>query len=66
MKTYDDCFVASDAVDWLHQYLKKNPNFGADVSRYNHFKVVIVLVSCITIRIWTLISEMILKIMNGL
>ncbi|XP_060555654.1 DEP domain-containing protein 1B-like isoform X2 [Ruditapes philippinarum] len=33
MKTYDDCFVASDAVDWLHQYLKKNPNFGTDVSR---------------------------------
>ncbi|XP_053393922.1 DEP domain-containing protein 1B-like isoform X2 [Mercenaria mercenaria] len=33
MKTYDDCFVASDAVEWLHQYLKKNPNFGTDVSR---------------------------------
>ncbi|XP_052775128.1 DEP domain-containing protein 1A-like isoform X5 [Mya arenaria] len=33
MKTYDDCFVATDAVEWLHQYLKKNPNFGADVSR---------------------------------
>ena len=34
MKTYDDCFVASDAVEWLHQYLKNNPNFGTDVSRF--------------------------------
>ena len=34
MKTYDECFVASDAVEWLHQYLKNNPNFGTNVSRY--------------------------------
>lgn len=34
MKTYDDCFVASDAVEWVHQYLQKNPNFGTDVTRY--------------------------------
>ena len=33
MKTYDECFVASDAVEWLHQYLKNNPNFGTNVSR---------------------------------
>ncbi|XP_074642684.1 DEP domain-containing protein 1A-like [Tubulanus polymorphus] len=34
MKTFETCFVASDAVDWLHSYLKNNPNFGADVTRY--------------------------------
>ncbi|XP_052243755.1 DEP domain-containing protein 1A-like isoform X5 [Dreissena polymorpha] len=33
MKTYDECFVASDAVEWMHQYLTENPNFGTDVSR---------------------------------
>ncbi|KAL4236703.1 DEP domain-containing protein [Mactra antiquata] len=39
MKTYDDCFVASEAVDWLHQYLKENPNFGADISRAQSIKL---------------------------
>lgn len=33
MKQYDDVFVASEAVDWLHDYLKENPNFGPSVSR---------------------------------
>ncbi|XP_064625185.1 DEP domain-containing protein 1B-like [Lineus longissimus] len=34
MRTYEHCFVASDSVDWLHEYLKRNSNFGAGVSRY--------------------------------
>jgi hypothetical protein len=33
MKQYDDAFVASEAVDWLHEYLKENPNFGPSVNR---------------------------------
>ncbi|XP_064605126.1 DEP domain-containing protein 1B-like isoform X2 [Liolophura sinensis] len=33
MKTYDNCFAASDAVDWLHEHLKCNPNFGETVTR---------------------------------
>ncbi|XP_071120742.1 DEP domain-containing protein 1A-like isoform X2 [Mytilus edulis] len=33
MKTYDNCFSSSEAVDWLHDYLKSNKNFGADVTR---------------------------------
>lgn len=33
MRTYDECFAASDAVEWVHQYLKKNPNFGTSVSK---------------------------------
>lgn len=33
MKQYDDVFVASEAVDWLHGYLKTNPNFGPSVNR---------------------------------
>lgn len=34
MKQYDDVFVASEAVDWLHDYLKENPNFGPSVGRH--------------------------------
>ncbi|KAK3089623.1 hypothetical protein FSP39_005143 [Pinctada imbricata] len=33
MKTYDKCFTAGEAVDWLHEYLKSNCNFGPDVTR---------------------------------
>ena len=33
MKVYEDVFVASEALDWLHGFLKDNPNFGADVNR---------------------------------
>ena len=33
MKTYQDVFLASEALDWLHGYLKQNPNFGVDVTR---------------------------------
>lgn len=33
MKLYNDVFVASEAVDWLHGYLKTNPNFGPTVNR---------------------------------
>ncbi|KAK3727852.1 hypothetical protein QZH41_001636 [Actinostola sp. cb2023] len=33
MKHYDDVFVASEAVDWLHKYLQTNPNFGPSVNR---------------------------------
>ena len=33
MKVFGDVFVASEALDWLHGFLKENPNFGADVAR---------------------------------
>ncbi|XP_032237571.1 DEP domain-containing protein 1B isoform X2 [Nematostella vectensis] len=33
MKTYEDAFLASEAIDWLHGYLQSNPNFGPNVSR---------------------------------
>jgi len=33
MKVFEDVFVASEALDWLHGFLKENPNFGADVTR---------------------------------
>ncbi|XP_063818919.1 DEP domain-containing protein 1B [Pseudophryne corroboree] len=32
-KTYDRCFTASDAVDWLHELLQCNQNFGPEVTR---------------------------------
>lgn len=33
MKTYDNCFSSSQAIDWLHNYLKSDKNFGTDVTR---------------------------------
>lgn len=33
MKYYDDCFSGSDALAWIHDFLKLNPNFGQNVSR---------------------------------
>ncbi|XP_018422814.1 PREDICTED: DEP domain-containing protein 1A [Nanorana parkeri] len=32
-KTYGNCFTASEATDWLHQLLRNNSNFGAEVTR---------------------------------
>ncbi|XP_032884364.1 DEP domain-containing protein 1A [Amblyraja radiata] len=33
LKKYNKCFTASAAVDWLHELLKNNSNFGPDVTR---------------------------------
>ncbi|XP_054716317.1 DEP domain-containing protein 1A-like isoform X2 [Uloborus diversus] len=33
MNCYDNCFMASDGVTWLHCYLLNNPNFGPEVTR---------------------------------
>ena len=33
LRTFDHCFTGLEAVDWLHKHLKKNPNFGPDVSK---------------------------------
>lgn len=33
MRTYESCFSSTEAVDWLHKNLQKNPNFGADVTK---------------------------------
>ena len=33
IKVFEDVFVASEALDWLHGFLKGSPNFGADVTR---------------------------------
>uniref|UniRef100_A0A4W3GDU7 DEP domain-containing protein n=1 Tax=Callorhinchus milii TaxID=7868 RepID=A0A4W3GDU7_CALMI len=32
-KRYGSCFTASEAVDWLHELLRSNSNFGPDVTR---------------------------------
>ncbi|KAK6494720.1 DEP domain-containing protein 1B-like [Huso huso] len=32
-RTYESCFTASEAVDWLHELLKSNQNFGPEVTR---------------------------------
>ncbi|CAN8004121.1 unnamed protein product [Ixodes hexagonus] len=34
MRTYDDCFGASEAASWLHEYLSANQNFGPGVTRH--------------------------------
>jgi len=33
LKTYENCFSSSEAIDWLHKNLQKNSNFGTDVTR---------------------------------
>ncbi|KAL0964984.1 hypothetical protein UPYG_G00275290 [Umbra pygmaea] len=33
-RSYDKSFTGSEAVDWLHELLKRNNNFGPDVTRY--------------------------------
>ena len=33
MKTYENCFSSSDAVEWLHNHLQTNDNFGPEVTR---------------------------------
>ena len=33
MKSVEECFTGSEALDWLHKHLRKNPNFESDVSR---------------------------------
>ncbi|KAL8203843.1 UNVERIFIED_CONTAM: DEP domain-containing protein 1B [Gekko kuhli] len=32
-KTYERCFTASEAVDWLHRLLRHNQNFSPEVTR---------------------------------
>ena len=33
MKYYNDCFSGSEAIDWMYEYLKTNPNYGYNVAR---------------------------------
>uniref|UniRef100_A0A8C8M3N5 DEP domain containing 1B n=1 Tax=Oncorhynchus tshawytscha TaxID=74940 RepID=A0A8C8M3N5_ONCTS len=33
-RSYDNSFTGSEAVDWLHELLKRNHNFGPEVTRY--------------------------------
>ena len=33
MRTYENCFSSTEAVDFLHKHLQKNPNFGTEVSK---------------------------------
>lgn len=33
MKSHENCFTGSEAVNFLHKHLKKNPNFGTDVTK---------------------------------
>nr|CAB3237404.1 DEP domain-containing protein 1A [Phallusia mammillata] len=33
LKSYEDCFSATEAIDWLHALLKANRNFGTQVTR---------------------------------
>ncbi|XP_062974121.1 DEP domain-containing protein 1A [Elgaria multicarinata webbii] len=32
-KKYGNCFTAAEAIDWLHQLLRNNRNFGPEVTR---------------------------------
>ncbi|XP_033007731.1 DEP domain-containing protein 1A isoform X1 [Lacerta agilis] len=32
-KKYGNCFTATEAIDWLHELLKNNSNFGPEVTR---------------------------------
>ncbi|MBN3316569.1 DEP1B protein, partial [Atractosteus spatula] len=32
-RSYDSCFTASEAADWLHELLRSNNNFGPEVTR---------------------------------
>lgn len=32
-KKHGSCFTASEAVDWLHEVLRNNSNFGPEVTR---------------------------------
>lgn len=34
MRTFDNCFVASEAISWLHEHLQGDPDFGAGVTRH--------------------------------
>ncbi len=33
MRTVENCFSGAEALDWMHKNLKKNPNFGPEVTR---------------------------------
>ncbi|XP_029639867.1 DEP domain-containing protein 1B isoform X3 [Octopus sinensis] len=33
MKVYDKAFTATEALEWMHKYLKSNPNFGSDITK---------------------------------
>ncbi|KAL7828648.1 hypothetical protein SRHO_G00322820 [Serrasalmus rhombeus] len=33
-KVYSNCFTAASAVDWLHELLRNNSNFGPEVTRH--------------------------------
>lgn len=33
LKYYHDCFSGSEALAWMHEYLKLNPNYGSNVTR---------------------------------
>ncbi|XP_036385743.1 DEP domain-containing protein 1B, partial [Megalops cyprinoides] len=33
-RSYDNSFTGTEAVDWLHELLKRNHNFGPEVTRY--------------------------------
>ena len=34
MRTAEDCFAGSSAVDWLLEHVKKRGDFGSNVTRY--------------------------------
>ncbi|KAB7502608.1 DEP domain-containing protein 1A, partial [Armadillidium nasatum] len=46
LKQYDSCFTASEAIDWLHDYLRSNPNFGQNVIREQATKLLRKFVKC--------------------
>ncbi|XP_063066414.1 DEP domain-containing protein 1B [Engraulis encrasicolus] len=33
-RSYDNSFTGSEAIDWLHELLRRNHNFGPEVTRY--------------------------------
>ncbi|XP_071533389.1 uncharacterized protein [Panulirus ornatus] len=39
LRQYDKCFTAIEAIDWLHNHLQNDPNFGNSVSRDQTIKL---------------------------
>lgn len=38
-RSYDNSFTGSEAVDYLHELLKRNQNFGPEVTRYQSLQL---------------------------
>jgi hypothetical protein len=35
LRSFDDCFTASEAVDWLLDFLHQHHEYGTEITRYS-------------------------------